>query len=348
MGNEGVAMSVGTVNQGDIVRIHGWVKIIKGNFIISRAGDFGGGLIGPIDWKEFTLDSSILFGSPFEIIFTTYGEVKDSEFYIDDVSVTIERNLPVDISTSVSGSQLTISPKQYLDADRNYILTLKGTNDAYVYGDVIKSLNGTPLEQPGDYIWNSLTTGTEICKIGKAEIMFAKNTTTGPISYKGSDSFTCAGNVCQDDLSIVAGNQHNAGVLITSTNGGPLGGPMTYKWTRSTDAPFSASPENVETLNNPAAEITAGLNNGSGTLTVDVDGGLAGTAKASANITVALCENPWVGDQASVPWKHDSAYVGALPLPAELATNFSAWYCRDSGNMQDLTDDLPNLTVQRG
>ena len=351
MGNEGVAMSVGTVNQGDIVRIHGWVKIIKGNFIISRAGDFGGGLIGPIDWKEFTLDSSALFGSPFEIIFTTYGEVKDSEFYIDDVSVTIERNLPVDISTSVSGSQLTISPKQYLDADRNYTLTLRGTTDPYTIAtDVIRSTSGTPLEGTdvtGNYIWSGLTTGTEICKIGKAEIEFLKNSTAGPISYKGSDLFTCAGNSCTDDMNVSVGNQHMVGAIVSSVNGGPLGGPMTYKWTKSTDAPFSSNPENIETLNNPVAEIKAGLNNGSGTLYLDVNGGDAGTAKASANITVQLCENPWAGDQASVPWKHDSAYVGALPLPTELATNFSAWYCRDSGKAQDTTDDLPNLTVQR-
>ena len=131
-----------------------------------------------------------------------------------------------------------------------------------------------------------------------------------------------------------AGNQHGIAAMVYSANGGPLSGPMIYNWTESPDAPFLN-----DQLNLPL-EITAGPNNGSGALYLDVNGGDAGTAKATANINVQLCENPWLGDQASVPWKHDIAYVTN-------PTNFSTWYCRDSGTMQDITDDLPNLTVQR-
>ena len=70
-------------------------------------------------------------------------------------------------------------------------------------GNVIFSTNGNPLEN--DYAWNGMTTGTEICKIGKAEIRFVKDSDPDPaivmpVIYGGNDVFTCAGDSCLDDI----------------------------------------------------------------------------------------------------------------------------------------------------
>ena len=352
-GREGVIAPAGSVNGGDQVRIHGWFSNppgLGGEFSVGLRTDpnsryISGASIEWEDnslsgWTEFTADwNSSITGPLYLVIYSTPGTGNSNKFYVDDVSVTVERYLPVNITTSVNNSvgsgTLTISPQTYLDPNRNYTLTLRGTTDPYTTAtNVIRSIGGTPLEGPditGNYIWNGLTTGTEICKIGKVEITFQKNTASGLINYGGSDLFTCAGDNCSDDArTTIAGNQHEAEANTYSTNGGPLGGPMTYAWSTSVNAPFS-----VDQLNVRSPLVTDQPTNGSGTVAVNVDGGVdVGTAKASANITVDLCENPWLGGQPSVPWTE-----AAL-------TNFSLWYCLDSGKVQDTTDDLVDLTVQ--
>ncbi|TAN57910.1 DUF4215 domain-containing protein [Patescibacteria group bacterium] len=363
--HEGVVTNIGVVNPGDRVRVKGWAKIMSGNFIAAIATNTSGSWMasnpnapfGPGNWREFTVDLNwpTTSSSGPLVMWFAEGAAPDSEFYIDDVSVTIEHNLAVDISARVSGSQLTISPKQFLDTNRNYILNLHGAIAAnidpdgpYTYdpANVIRSINGTPLETVnGIYDWN-FNTGTEICKIGKAEIVFTKNPPASAVSYKSPDLFVCAGDSCQDDVDgVTSGNNHLATAIPYAVNGGILAGPMIFAWTPSTDAPFSVGNSNPVDPTKQNQFITPKPMNGQGTLAAQVDQldaslNVIGTAKASANITVALCENPWPAVPA------DWSIFPFQDVPAATSTNFSLWYCRDSGNMQDLTDDLPDLTVQ--
>ena len=104
----------------------------------------------------------------------------DSEFYVDDVSVTIERNLAVDISASAQGSKLTISPRQYLDPNRNYTLNLAGDHLVSLWnfdessGTTVKDLHGTNNGTlVGPPLWK---TGVD-CKFGSC------------LSYDGIDDY---------------------------------------------------------------------------------------------------------------------------------------------------------------
>lgn len=200
----------------------------------------------------------------------------------------------------------------------------------------------------------NIKTGAEICRIDHVDVVI-DNTSEGRSITK--DIFTCAGrNTCggnteiakdDDANSAMAGNQHLYDASAIDAYNNPLN-VQKYVWMEndlnvSQDFPDGAVKlSQASNINgnqiknqrwvtaNPITQAAASFEIGAyyGNMNDDY----YSKATTTVDVTLFMCENPWPSID-SFPYE-DNEY------------NFSSYYCRDSNNVNNPTDDLPGLGDQ--
>jgi len=204
-------------------------------------------------------------------------------------------------------TKITIIPDDFLLSNSQYRLNFDGVRNKYG----IKMADGNII---------NITTGGIICAIDHVHVIINPTSPVEPTNY---DMFNCAGrNDCWDDSSGNQGCQHTYMASAKDNEGRSL--TADYSW-EETDEDGAIEMADVSGQNNL---ITANaLEDADASVKVSVSG--FGSAESSVSIKVFMCENPWPTLQ-SYPFI-DPVY------------NFSVYYCRDAGEVNETTDDLPRM-----
>ncbi len=190
----------------------------------------------------------------------------------------------------------------------------------------IMNTHGIAVGDAGGRATYTFTTGSTVCRIASVEV--AVSHADKPAPFLGNtDMFMCGRDDCADDMvpAKKAGNQHFYTARALDVGRHELNAD--YAWTRSGDDIFTAVDADKET-----ATVTPNAKNGTSDVTVVATGAHKteeeGVAAGTVGVTAFMCENPWPSF-VEFPW-------------TDAETNFSLFYCRDSGS-PSTSDDLPAL-----
>lgn len=227
--------------------------------------------------------------------------------------------------------------KALLAANGRYTLVVEGDNnidDTVTDGVVNKygvGMNGTQSQ--------AFTVGAEVCAL--QSVTLTDTETASPYVFTRGDethvfmssAYAYVGGIPQEIQTI-------DGVYAWEWSGweSESDGDIVVVAQRDTD-PASATVQAAGQNGNDTVFATATITSN----TANVPG--ASSITGSVDVLAFLCENPWPGSFASLPWSDtDAGDQGAEEGIGWM--NFSTMYCRDQG-ADTTTDDLPEVTVVR-
>jgi cysteine-rich repeat protein len=224
-----------------------------------------------------------------------------------------------------------------LQAGGTYSLVVEGDDavkDATTAG--VLSAFGTGMNGTAS---TTFTAGADVCALD--EVSVADTDDTSPNTFtRGDESHTFA----------ASGLSHRGTTIeeIDSIPGEYAWGITS--WTSADTTLFTATMDPTNTSS--AAVATLGVNGrtnvvATATITEDTYGvSSRDTVDGSTDVTAFLCENPWPPLE-TFPWSDDAA-GGTAGLASEGVgwTNYSLYYCRDSG-ATGTSDDYPSLSTVR-
>lgn len=201
-------------------------------------------------------------------------------------------------------------PSQDLKASTEYLVLVSGSVQSNMGVDLaVNELNFDNNQDTvnDSYVW-LFETNNQMCQISFV--------TVDP----SQDLFSCSRSNCQGDVNIsLPGNQHSYVATAYDASADPLV-VETYKWQENNDL-LTLVDDDQQSI-----EATASNQNGETTLIATLSDSRAGSASASSEVNLFLCENPWpkVNEMATTfPYNFAGLY------------NFSTYYCQDSGRVNE-------------
>lgn len=244
------------------------------------------------------------------------------DWLIPGVTAQAEVWCPADFSVSVSNredsSVAKVTPNSPLRSETQHRIRIIGDNSL---DDGISQgvTNEAGVSMFGGQI-STFTTSNRECSVDLIEVVIDP-----PGEAGRRDAFFCAGrDDCPDDVSSSSGNQHSYEALARDITGYLV--PAEYKWGLTSGNTLVS----LNTTDGEKVEVTSGVENGTAAATVFASAiaPSRGSAAATVDISVFICENPWPG-LAEFPYV-DNAF------------GYFTFYCRDFGE-PGFEDDLPPL-----
>lgn len=250
------------------------------------------------------------------------------------------------------------NPSEYLDALSEYRVTVFGDDLDTETKSGVRNKNGVTMN--GDHEW-TFETGSDICDVDFVEVTVVRMDSLGePMgAITDRDLFQCAGDSCTEDYSATfAATQHYYHAMARDITGVALA-QIEYEWT------FSSNPKNLLKFQDPLEGAPTRLDewitgvadqrdtyvmlnkaeqDSKGIVRVDAIGDPeVGSAVQKVDVRVFLCSNPWprVEHFPYVDEENNCTVYGDGHSCGDY--NFEMYYCRDAGNPDLLSDDLPEL-----
>ncbi len=205
------------------------------------------------------------------------------------------------------------------DGSMNYRIKITGGTNG------VLSEKGMSMETS---VQSQFGTGSQACRIADVKTFVSwKDAESGDIieNESTSDVFTCALDICTEDIDPVSGNQHGYDAQAYAQDGYALGG-ITYGWSSVGNIVVVAPQGEQETKG------TVQQKQGSETVTVSAKGiDASDTMNGIINVTSTVCNNPW---PTAPPYYY---------LDAE--TGWRTFYCMDGGQPESSVAEQNNYAV---
>ena len=258
-------------------------------------------------------------------------------------------------------TEVSVAYNQLLEPQSVYRLVI--VRDGDISDNLIEGLAsvwGVTMNGSTSNWYRTFVTGTEICLVD--EVIVEDQSTSPGVMTSSGETHPLSARAYTYNGPYLEQLQEISGLYEWSWSG--TDGPLTWGWTSSIPA-TSTTDSDVVVLNvvgETGVEATANVLtatpaiNGQEVIqaqlridsTVDESIDVAGRiVSGTLNETVFLCENPWPSVE-SFPFADTAEFSATNDLAVSLSTpftNFSFYYCRDDGDANDISDDLPALNI---
>lgn len=241
-----------------------------------------------------------------------------------------------DEAASATGSRVRLMLSEALQADSEYRLVAVGDDTLTDETNTGLLANGVGLKD-ASYLYE-FTTGDEICTLDVVTVEDLGRTAyvdgSDPLEEQSSEYYTSSGEEHQLQATGYTINGSDEEEIVG------IEGVYDWTWSWSSSVNDSSSTTNVITVASAATTQTGATSSGvtgqetayATAATNDYDDSTTDESVEGTVLLVAnTCENPW-------PAVADYPYVDS-------DSNFSFFYCRDAGEEDDTSDDLPELAT---
>lgn len=216
----------------------------------------------------------------------------------------------------------------YIEPEKNL---LSGDGSMNYQVDITSGTEGVLSEKGmpmGTDVQSQFGTGSQACRIADVKTYVSwKDVESGDLTEieSSTDVFTCALDICPEDIDPVGGNQHGYRSQAYAHDDYALGG-IGYAWQSAGDI-VAVAPKDTQ-----SSKGTVQQKQGNETVTVTATGSEADdTMDDIINVTSTVCNKPW---PTTPPFYY---------LDAE--TGWRTFYCMDGGQPESLVADQNNYAV---